>query len=200
MIEELDFSTLHTMAASLKAESETASEFTIDFIQCLMERYNLDTAVFEELELEEIPDEIIKILQDGKIPTKEDLLPLDSDTQNSLVMELIWLCGMQRVAAYCEDEEIEEGDSSTFDKILVMREVSPAHWVGSYLITALTLLMAKVPSEDFIDAITDNFEDSPENLLRITNILIETCGSIYYRYYEDSQYYNLKPPEEEEEE
>lgn len=199
MIEELDFTKLNNMAAFLKEESETASEFTIEFIECLLKRYNLQTALFEGIEFEDVPEEIISIIQSGNIPTKEDLLPMDSDAQNALMMELVWFCGMQRISVYCEEEEIEEGDSSTFDKILVMRDVSPAHWIGSYLITSLTLLMSQLPSEDFIDALTNNFDESQENLMRISNLFIETCGSIYYRYQEDSCFYDLKPVTEEDE-
>lgn len=199
MIEELDFTKLNNMAAFLKEESETASEFTIEFIECLLKRYNLQTALFEGVEFEEVPEEIISIIQSGNVPTKEDLLPMDSDAQNALMMELVWFCGMQRISVYCEEEKIEEGDSSTFDKILVMRDVSPAHWIGSYLITSLTLLMSQLPSEDFIDALTNNFDGSQENLMRISNLFIETCGSIYYRYQEDSCFYDLKPVTEEDE-
>ena len=80
-----------------------------------------------------------------------------------------------------------------------MRDVSPAHWIGTYMITSLTLLMAQLPSEDSIDALTNNFDESQENLMRISNLFIETCGSIYYRYQEDSYFYDLKPVTEEDE-
>jgi predicted CopG family antitoxin len=198
VIEELDFTQLNNMVASLKAESESTSEFTVEFIECLQKRYNLDTAVFKDIEIEDVPDEIIKILQSGNVPTKEELLPLDSDGQNYLMMELVWLCGMQRIAYYSEDEELEEGEPSTFDRILVMRDVSPAHWIGGYLIAALTLLFAKVPSEDFIDSLTNNFEDSHENVMKISNSFVEACSSIFHRYEEDSCFYDLKPEEDDE--
>jgi hypothetical protein len=197
--EELDFTQLNSMVASLKAESESTSEFTVEFIECLQSRYNLDSALYEDIELEDVPDEIIKILQSGKVPTKEDLLPLDSDGQNYLMMELVWLCGMQRIASYSDGEELEEGEPSTFDKILVMRDVSPAHWIGGYLIAALTLLFAKIPSEDFIDSLSNNFEDSQENIMKISNLFVESCSSIFYRYNEDMCFYDLKPEEEEDE-
>jgi hypothetical protein len=113
-------------------------------------------------------------------------------------MELVWLCGMQRIASYCEDEELEEGEPSTFDRILVMRDVSPAHWIGGYLISALTLLFAKIPSEDFIDSLTNNFEDSHENIMKISNSYVEACSSIFYRYNEDMCFYDLKPEEDDE--
>ena len=199
MTEELDFAQLNNMVASLKAESESTSEFTVEFIECLQSRYNLDSALYEDIELEDVPDEIIKVLQCGKVPTKEDLMPLDSDGQNYLMMELVWLCGMQRIAYYSEDEELEEDEPSTFDRILVMRDVSPAHWIGGYLIAALTLLFAKIPSEDFIDSLTNNFEDSHENVMKISNSFVEACSSIFHRYEEDMCYYDLKPEEEDDE-
>lgn len=193
MIEEIDLQKLSTMTAFLKAESESASEFTIEFLECLIKRYNLDTALFEGIELEEVPEEIIKTIQEGGVPTQKDLLPMDSGEQNLFLMEMVWFAGMQRIAAYCEDEELEEGEPSTFDSILAMRDVSTAHWIGSYLIAALTLLSSKMPSHEFVDSLTNNFDESDDNVQRITNFFIETCGSIYYRYKEDGCFYDFKP-------
>lgn len=193
MIDEVDLQQLSTMTAFLKAESESAAEFTIEFLECLIKRYNLDTALFDELELEDVPDEIIKTIQQGKVPTQEDLLPLDSGEQNLFLMEMVWFAGMQRIAAYCEDEELEEGEPSTFDTILAMRDVSTAHWIGSYLIAALTLLLSRMPSHEFVDSLTNNFEETDQNVQRITNFFIETCGSLYHRFKEDNCFYDFKP-------
>lgn len=198
MIEELDLKQLSTMTAFLKAESESASEFTIEFLECLLTRYNLDVALFEELELEGVPEEIIKIIQSGKVPTKEDLLPLDSGEQNILIMELIWFCGMHRIAVYTEDEEVEEGEDSTLDRFIVLREVSPSHWIGSYLIAALTLLMCRIPSDEYIDRLTNNFDESQENVEAMTHLFLETCSCLYQRYSEDDFFYQLKPKSEDE--
>lgn len=199
MIEEIDYAKLNTMTSFLKQESESTSDFTIEFIECLMNRYNLDTALFEGVEIDDVPEEIISILQESRVPTKEELLPLSSDTQNYLLMELIWFCGMQRIALFCEDEEVEEGEPSTFDTILAMRDVSAAHAIGSYLISALTLLNSRMPSNDYVDLLTSNFEDTPENCNRISMILLETCSNLLCRYQEDQFYYELKPQEAEEE-
>jgi hypothetical protein len=198
VIEELDFTKLNSMVASIKAESESTSEFTVEFIECLQKRYNLDSALYEGVEIEDIPDEIIKIMQSGKPLTKEDLLPLDSDGQNYLMMELVWFCGMQRIATYGDGEELDEGEPSTFDKILIMRDVSSAHWIGGYLIAALTLLFAKIPSEDYIDSLTDNFEDSQENIMKISNFFVEACSSVFCRYNEDMCFYDLRPENDDE--
>lgn len=197
MIEEIDYAKLNTMTSFLKQESESTSDFTIEFIECLMNRYNLDTALFEGVEIDDIPDEIIRILQEGRIPTKEELLPLNSDAQNYLMMELIWFCGMQRIALFCEDEQLEEGEPSTFDTILAMRDVSTAHAIGCYLISALTILTSRMPSDNFIDLLTNNFEDTPENCNRISMVLLETCSNILCRYQEDQYYYVLRQKEEE---
>jgi hypothetical protein len=161
-------------------------------------RYNLDVALFEELELEGVPEEIIKIIQSGKVPTKEDLLPLDSGEQNLLIMELIWFCGMHRIAVYTEDEEVEEGEDSTLDRFIVLREVSPPHWIGSYLIAALTLLMCRIPSDEYIDRLTNNFDESQENVEAMTHLFLETCSCLYQRYSEDDFFYQLKPKSEDE--
>lgn len=198
MIEELDLKQLSTMTAFLKEESESASEFTIEFLECLLSRYNLDVALFEELELDGVPEEIIKIIQSGKVPTKEDLLPLDSGEQNLLIMELIWFCGVHRIAVYTEDEEVEAGEDSTLDRFIVMREVSPAHWIGSYLIAALTLLMCKIPSDEYIDRLTNNFDEAQQNVEAMTHLFLETCSSLYQRYSEDDFFYQLKPKSEDE--
>lgn len=195
MIEEIDYAKLNNMTSFLKQESESTAEFTIEFIECLMNRYNLDTALFDELEVDDVPDDILKIMQEGRVPTKEELLPLDSDTQNVLLMELVWFCGIQRIAFFSEfeNDEEEDGIPNKFESIIAMRDVSSAHVIGSYLIAAMTLLMSRIPSDELIDILTDNFNDSQENLQRISMIFLETCSSILCRYQEDSHYYELKP-------
>lgn len=200
MIEEIDYTQLHNITSKLKEDSESTSNFTIEFIECLMKRYNLDVALVEGVEIEDIPDGIITIIQDGKIPTKEDLLPLNSAMQNYLITELIFFCGMHRIAFYSEDEELEEGEATTFDSILAMREVSAAHSIGSYLIAALTLLNARIPSNDYVDLLTNNFDDSPDGLNKLTLILFETFANIFFRYEEDQFYYGLNVEDNETEE
>jgi hypothetical protein len=196
MIDEIDYTKLNNMTSFLKQESESTAEFTIEFIECLMNRYNLDSALFEGIEIEEVPEEILNTLREGNIPTKEDLLPLNSEAQNILLMELIWFCGVQRIALFSEDEELEEGMPSTFDSVLAMRDVSNAHIIGSYLISALTLLMSKIPSPEMMDLLTNNFEDSQQNMQRISTIFLEVCSSILCRYNEDSYYYTLNDEDE----
>jgi hypothetical protein len=138
-------------------------------------------------------------LREGKIPTKEELLPLNSEAQNILLMELIWFCGIQRIALFSDDEELEEGMPSTFESIIAMRDVSNAHVIGSYLISALTLLMGKIPSTEIMDLLTNNFEDSQQNLQRISTVFLEVCSSILCHYNEDSYYYTLNTDEDDDE-
>lgn len=199
MLDELDFKHLNNLTAFLKAESESTSEFTISYLECLMERYSLKSALSEEAEYEGIPDEIIQILKEGNLPTKEDLLPLDSESQNFLLIEMVWCCGMGRIAAFSyEEENDDEGIPRTIDCILAMQDVSEAHLYGSYLFAALALLMSTVPSYELIHSICNTFDDSPENLHHITERFFEVCKSIYNRYQEDAWYFKGEEEENEE--
>lgn len=198
MIDELDLKKLNTMTAFLKAESEYTSQFTIGFIECLIYRYNLDTALFDGIEIEGFPDELISMIQRGEVPSQDDLLSLDSNEQNNFIITLVWYAGLQRIKEFSSyDEQQEDGVPSFVDQFLVMGDISSAHRAGSYLMAALTLLMACIPSPDFMDAITNNFEDSPYNVKRITGMFVEICGSLYQRYYEDNHYYGIEQEDEQ---
>lgn len=198
MLNELDFKQLNNLTAFLKAESESNADFTISYLECLMNRYNLKSVLTEEFEHDGIPDVIFQILKEGKIPTKEDLLPLDSDTQHLLLREMIWCCGMGRIATYSYEEENEEGIPKSIDCILAMQDVSDAHLYGSYLFAGLALLMSVVPSYELVNSICNNFEDTPENIQHIVDRFIEVCISIFTRYQEDEWYYDFKDESDEE--
>jgi hypothetical protein len=197
MNEELDLKQLHTMTAFLKAESESTMGDTIGFIECLQKRHGLrqSLAANPNIEIEDIPDDIIKILREGKIPTSEDLLPLSSLQQDHLVMALIWIAGIERISQYCYDGDY---DDSPVEYILAMRDVSDRHYFGSYLFAALTLLMSTIPSYDYVSSLCNDFEDFPGNEQFIIDRFIEVCMAIKTKYYEDIDwYYNFKEGEDE---
>jgi hypothetical protein len=120
--------------------------------------------------------------------------------QNNLIAEMVWFAGANRIAYYTVNEEVEEGMPNTLDCILAMRDVSSAHFYASYLFAALTLLMNRVPTYDFVSALTNNFEDTTENVDFIATIFCEVCSSLYVRHSEDLEFFfELQEKDENEE-
>jgi hypothetical protein len=196
MIDINDLKQLNSLTANLKEDSESTAQFTIDFLECLLKRYSLKTSLKGEVEIEDIPDEIIKILQSGNLPTKEDLLPLDSETQAFLVLKMMWFAGTYRISVYSADIEEDDEIPSPIDCILAMRDVSAAHEMGSYLFAGLALLMSSIPTYDFVSDLCNNFLDTPENHLTLYNKISEVCAAIKSRYEEDMEwYYDFKDDE-----
>jgi hypothetical protein len=187
----IDLKSLQSRINEIKKEGEEITDFTYDFLECLMERHDLNECLSEELELEDVPDHIIDTLQKGKIPTKEELILISPDVQNFMCFELIWICGMGAIASYGADEDgnEEEGIPSTFDTILAMRDVSTAHSIASYIIAVLALLMSQIPSEDMIESITNNFDDSEMQIQTNMDNFVEFASAIITRYREDKAYY-----------
>jgi hypothetical protein len=186
-----DLKSLQSRINEIKKESEEITDFTYDFLQCLVHRHDLADCIPPDFELEDIPDHIFDLLRSQTVPTKEQLIMISPDDQNFMCFESIWLCGMGAIASYGADEDgnEEEGIPSTFDTILAMRDVSPAHNIASYLIAALTLLMCQVPSEDMIEKITNNFDESQEQLQNNIDNFVEFASAIITRYREDMMYY-----------
>jgi hypothetical protein len=189
MIESMDFKQLNKLTAQVKAQSESSSDFTISFLDCLMTRYNLQSCLMANIVLEEIPDDIIQILREGNIPTKEDLLPLDFETQQTLMMEMMWFAGMNKIVYYTAGEKVDAETPSTSECILAMRDVSNAHFYASYLFAGLTLLMNVVPSYEFVSALTNNFDNSLENLAFIMDRSCEVLSSLHERHTEDLDFF-----------
>jgi hypothetical protein len=187
----IDLKSLQSRINEIKKEGEEITDFTYDFLECLMERHDLNECLPEDIELEDIPDHIIDTLRKGKIPTKEELILISPDIQNFMCFELIWICGMGAIASYGADEDgnEEEGIPSTFDTILAMRDVSSAHNIASYIIAVLALLMSQVPSEEMIESITNNFEDSDTQIQTNMDNFVEFASAIITRYREDKAYY-----------
>jgi hypothetical protein len=187
----IDLKSLQSRINEIKKEGEEITDFTYDFLECLMERHDLNECLPEDIELEDIPDHIIDTLRKGKIPTKEELILISPDVQNFMCFELIWICGMGAIASYGADEDgnEEEGIPSTFDTILAMRDVSAAHNVASYIIAVLALLMSQIPSEEMIESITNNFDDSEAQVQANMDNFVEFASAIITRYREDKAYY-----------
>jgi hypothetical protein len=178
----------------IKKEGEESTDFTLEFLQCLMERHDLASSIPEDFELDDVPDSILSTLRSGELPSKENLMIIEADTQNFIIFELIWLCGMNAISFYTEDIELEEGEPSIFDSILTMLSISPGHFVGCYLISVYTLLMCKVPSVDMMEIITDNFNSEPDRLMKNQDIFIEMAAAILLRWKEDKVYYYPEIP------
>lgn len=187
----IDLKSLQSRINEIKKEGEEITDFTYDFLECLMERHDLSECLPEDIELEDVPDHIIDTLRKGSIPTKEELILISPDVQNFMCFELIWICGMGAIASYGADEDgnEEEGIPSTFDAILAMRDVSPAHNVASYIIAVLALLMSQLPSEEMIESITNNFDCSEEQIQTNMDNFVEFSSAIITRYREDKAYY-----------
>lgn len=184
-----DMRGLNDRINKIKEEGEESTDFTIEFLQCLAERHDLMTSIPEEFEIEDVPDSIIDTLRSGGIPTKEEFLAVDVETQNSLIFEMIWLCGMNAISFYTQDVEIDEDGTTIFDSILSMLNVSPGHFVGCYLISVYTLLMCRVPSLEMMEIITDNFSSDPDRLQKNQDIFVEMAAAVLIRWKEDKVYY-----------
>jgi hypothetical protein len=190
MDEKFDLSSLQTRINDIKKDGQESADFTIEYLECLMRRHDLCQSIPDDYELEGVPETIFESIRKEEVPSKEEILLMDTDTQNFFLFEMIWICGMTAIGYYTSDEELEEGEPGTLDSILAMSSVSPGHWSACYLIAVLALLMARVPSEDMIAAITDNFSDSPEQIQTNMNHFIEFSASVLFRHTEDIVYHD----------
>jgi hypothetical protein len=180
---------LQSRINDIKEEGQESADFTLEYIECLMKRHDLMESIVDDFEIDEVPDSILDTLRKGEIPTKDQIILMDTQVQNYFIFELIWLCGMTAVAYYTSDEESEEEDDpSTFDVILGMLQVSPGHATGCYLICVFTLLMGQIPSETMISNITNNFSDDFDQCQKNMDYFVELSSSVLTRYKEDRLY------------
>lgn len=186
---DLDMSGLFDRINKIKNEGEEASDFTLEFLTCLMERHDLKYAIPDEFEIEDVPESIIDGLRNGELPTKEQIVLMSAQTQNNLLFDAVWVCGMNAVSYYTKDIPIPEGEDNILDSILAMLHVSQAHAIGCYLISVFTLLLSKVPSLEMIEAITDNFDESPLKLQQMQDMFVELSAALLLRWREDKLYY-----------
>lgn len=186
--ETIDLKSLQSRINEIKKEGQESADFTLEFIECLMERHDLKDSIPDDYELPDVPDSVLDTIRKGEIPQKDEIILMDSDTQNFLLFELIWLCGMTAISFYTSEEELEEDEPSTFDIILGMMHTTPGHHTACYMITVLSLLLAKVPSEDMMSNLTDNFSDEPEQCQKNIDNFVEFASCVLLRYNEDKIY------------
>lgn len=195
MKDKFDIKELHKRIEEVKEETQYLTKFTHEFLECLIERHNIQDIIWEEQEFEDVPNEIVELLKNGEVPTEEQLSVLDSETQNFLLKECVFICGMGAVSIYSHIEEIKNNEEyddekmTIFDSILEMSDESPGHYIGMYLIAALSLLLGKIPSYEMIEVLTKNFDSSQDNLQRCYELYNEFCLSVYNRYMGDKEIY-----------
>jgi hypothetical protein len=189
MEEKLDLNSLQSRIDEIKEDGEESADFTMEYIQCLFDRHDLKESIPDDYEVSDVPDVIFDAIRKGEVPTREQILLMDADTQNSLLFELVWACGMLAVSYYTQDEELEEGEQSTLDVILSMAGGGGGHWTARYLIAVMTLMIARVPSQALIETMTNNFDDSEEQVQKNINNFIELASALLLRYKEDKIYY-----------
>jgi hypothetical protein len=187
---EFDLNLLQSRINQIKEEGKEDSEFTRQFIECLMVRHDLSDCLPEDFEIEGVPDTVLESITEGNVPTIDQLNLLNEDDKNWLLIQLVWVCGLAAVSTYCAEEEVEEEDENTFGAVLSMMDVSEAHHAGCYLVCALTLLMGKIPHLEMIEAMTNDFDNDPMMVERSREIFYQLSSGILSRYLEDLQYYN----------
>lgn len=171
-------------------EIKSETLFTRDFLDCLLKRHDLKYSIPDEFEIDDVPISILKTLKEGNIPSEEEILTMSSEIQNLLMFELIWVCGMNAIAFYTKEVTNSDDQDGILEQILAMISVSPAHYIGCYIIAAYTLLMCRVPSFEMIESITDNFSQDEHRLQRNYDLFVELVAGVYSRYQEDQQYYS----------
>ena len=186
---EFDLKLLQSRIEQIKEEGKESSEFLYNYIQCLVERHDLFDYIPEDLEIVDIPEQIIQKLIDHEIPSVDDLNALDLGNKEWLIIQLVWICGMGSVAVYSEDAD-EDDEESTFDAILSMMDVDEAHYVGAYLVAALTLLMCQIPPFELVEKLTNEFSEDPEDIESAKQFFYQLSSGIYSRYKEDVNYYS----------
>ena len=185
---EFDLKLLQSRIEQIKEEGKESSEFLHSYITCLVERHDLFEYVPDDLEIIDIPEQILQKLINHEIPSVDDLNALDLGNKEWLIIQLVWICGMGSVAAYSEDTDDDE--ESTFDAILSMMDVDEAHYVGAYLVAALTLLMCQIPPFELVERITNDFSEKPEDIESAKQSFYQLSSGIYSRYKEDVNYYS----------
>jgi hypothetical protein len=189
-ITSLDLKSLQSRINDIKEEGSQISDFTIEYLKCLMYRHDLQYALPENVEFEDVPDSIIQKLRSGEIPTEDEIILMDSDTQNFLCFELVFFCGLYAIARYGGDEPLSEDEPSIYDIVCTMRKTSMAHYMGTYIISGLTLLMGQIPSQKLVEKLAGDFSEEKEQLQLNMDFFTEIASSILTRHIEDNEYNN----------
>lgn len=193
MEDKFDIRSLQNRIKEITKESEESSLFTHEFLKCLIERHSLTTIIHEEHEFDDVPDFITEKLIKGEVPTVDQIKLMDVDTQDFLLKDCIWICGMGAISWYCENlDEYKELDPSPFDQYLELPNISAGHYTASFIATGLTLLMSDIPSQQLIETLTNNFDDSDQQVEKNMVLFTEICLSILRRYQEDLANYKIQ--------
>ena len=190
MEDKFDIKYLHSRIAELKKQSEESIKFTREYLECLIKRHDLKNIIHEDHEFDNVPVTILDSLKNGIVPSEEELCLIDSETQDYLIKDCVYMCGLGAICWYCDNiPDYKELQPSPFDEILEMSTVSPGHYTASYIIAGLTLLMSDLPSQEIVEVMTNNFDSSEDQVERNFNLFNEICVSILKRYMEDKEYY-----------
>lgn len=174
----------------IKEEEEVTVSFTIKFIECLLERHDLQNMMDAEYTFEDIPDSIIQHVRNGEVPSKEEIESLSLDDQDFLIKDFIFICGMGAISYYSDNiDAYKEMDPKPFDAIIKMPNMSPAHHTACYIVAALALLLADIPTQSMVESLTNNFDCSEEQIENNVFLFNDLCTSIIKRYSEDKVYY-----------
>lgn len=189
---EFDLNSLKSRINDIKKEGEEVSDFTIRYLKCLMDRHDLQHAIPDDYDFGDVPESILHKLRSGEIPTEDEITIMDTDTQNFLCFELVFLCGLCAIVRYggTETPQTDDGEGdSVWNIIWQMRSLSEHHYITTYIISALTLLMGQIPSELLVSQLVSDFAGEAEELQRYVYYFVELSSAILTRYLEDSEYY-----------
>jgi hypothetical protein len=193
MEDKFDIRSLQNRIKEITKESEESSLFSHEFLKCLIERHSLSNIIHEDHEFEDVPDFITEKLVRGEVPTVDQIKLMDVDIQDYLLKDCIWICGMGAISWYSDNlDEYKDIQPSLFEQFLEFPDISAGHYTASFIVTGLTLLMSDIPSQQLIETLTNNFDDSDEQLEKNVVIFNEICHSILRRYQEDLANYKLE--------
>ncbi len=190
MSEEFSLRALNERIEEVKKENEESTDFTYTFLKVLLHRYDLKKCLHDDHIFEDIPEEFLSTLREGKVPSKEEISRLDAPTQDFFLKDCVFICGLAAVQFYSEnDDQYKNLERDTFEEILKMPDMSPGHHTGCYILAALTLLFSDIPDQMMVAAITNNFESSEEQIEANMDYFNMLCACIIRRHMEDTAYY-----------
>ncbi len=190
MEDKFDIKALQSRIAEVKKETEETTEFSVEFLDCLLKRHDLANVIHEDQQFDDTPDEVAEALKKGQLPKKEDLSKMSKEAQDYLLKDCVYMCGLGAISWYGDNlPQYEDVDPKPFDEIIEMPDISPGHHTASYVVAGLTLLFADIPSQQMIELLTRNFDNSQEQLEENMELFNEICVMILKRYKEDLEYY-----------
>lgn len=190
MEDKFDIKALQSRIAEVKKESEETTEFTMQYLECLLKRHDLGNVLHEDHEFDDTPDEVNDVLKKGELPKREDVAKMTTEAQDHMIKDCVFMCGLGAISWYGENLPQYEGiDPKPFDEIIEMPDISPGHHTASYIVAGLALLFADIPAQRTIELLTHNFDGSPEQLEENMEFYNEICVMILKRYHEDLEYY-----------